>query len=409
MKQILCVFIFGFNIYLSLLLQAQNLTYKSLPKNLTVTLNYWQQVNGFFAYNEKLPDDCKIKKTINKRIIICSAWVKIIINKNQLLSWQHEQNKNGFINLYLPKIGIRHEKVKITKIKKTIQQATVNKNQHLVIAVYMRYAHVLKYKIKDTNTGKISVITATPEHKFYETTYKKFISISELRPDNTITNASNHHLKIICTSNKNHNCGTPPLISLQKVYNMEVEKAQNYFAGTMKVLVHNGCYDEYFKCNACKEFHAIKSNFSDECSITVSKIHDFKKIYQCETCGLSSSRKKSIDDHQIIHKKIPGAKYICSACDGNLDKATSLGLHWAMHKRNNFEIFCGLCDKRISLTDKLSGEHSHELYSQPGNITKSLFRERSKSPIRYFLPNAHTLESPSFENLDFLDLRSYIN
>ena len=53
MKQILCIFIFAFNIYLNLTVQAQNLTYKNLsknlPKNLTATLNYWQQITWFFG------------------------------------------------------------------------------------------------------------------------------------------------------------------------------------------------------------------------------------------------------------------------------------------------------------------------------------------------------------------------
>ena len=115
-----------------------------------------------------------------------------------------------------------HEKAKIAKIKKVIHKTPTNKNQHLVTAVYMRYANVLKYKIKDIDTGKTEEITATPEHKFYETTYKKFMPISKLgsvlitntaplnslQKYNTITNASNHHLKIICTNNRQNNCGT---------------------------------------------------------------------------------------------------------------------------------------------------------------------------------------------------------
>ena len=148
MKQILCILIVAFNIYLNLLLQAQNLTYKSLSKNLTVTLNYWQQINGFLAYNEKLPKTCKIKSAISKRITLCPVWVKTLINKKQLLNWQQEQKKNGFINLYLPKIGILHEKAKITKIKKITLQTFTNKNQHLVTSVYMRYAHVFKIQNK---------------------------------------------------------------------------------------------------------------------------------------------------------------------------------------------------------------------------------------------------------------------
>ena len=133
------------------------------------------------------------------------------------------------------------KKPQLLKLKMLHHQAPTNKNQHLVTAVYMRYANVLKYKIKDIDTGKTEEITATPEHKFYETTYKKFIPISKLRSSNTITNASNHHLKIICTNNRQNNCGTAPLNSLQKVYNMEVEKAHNYFVGNIKALVHNGC------------------------------------------------------------------------------------------------------------------------------------------------------------------------
>ena len=250
---------------------------------MTVTLNYWQQINGFFGFNEKLPDDCKIKIKIkitnNKRTIFCPAWIKILINKKQLLSWQQQQKKNGFINLYLPKIGILHEKAKITKIKKITHKAPTNKNQHLVTVVYMRYARVLKYKIKDIDTGKTGEITTTPEHKFYETTYKKFMAISKLGSDNTIANASSHHLKIICT-NRQNNCDTTPLISLQKVYNIQVDKVHNYFVGNMKALVHNGC-DEYYKCLTCSEIHARKNLFNNRCVSTIdgtlAKLSSFYK------------------------------------------------------------------------------------------------------------------------------------
>ena len=331
MKQMLCVLVFGINIYLNLLLQAQNLTYKSLPKNLTVTLNYWQQVNGFFVYNEKLPDGCKINSTINKRIIICPAWVKILINQKQLLNWQQEQNTNGFINLYLPKIGIIHEKAKITKIKKTIQQATVNKNQHLVIAVYMRYAHVLKYKIKDTNTGEISEITATPEHRFYETRYNKFVSISKLGSDNTITNTLNHHLKIICVNNRQNNCGTASLNSLQKVYNMEVKKAHNYFVGNIKALVHNGCYDYYYKCLKCNEVHAEKNIFLKNCKISRDKRHYLRAVYQCEFCSYHTKSQEEKIAHASVHKG--NGLYECHLCDGKFEGQSSRTLHENMHLR----------------------------------------------------------------------------
>ena len=410
MKQISCIFIFVFNIYLSLVVLAQNLPSKSLPKNLTITLNYWEQINGFLSYNEKLPSDCKIKSTIKKHIIICPAWVKIIINKNQLLSWQHEQNKNGFINLYLPKIGIRHEKVKITKIKKAIQQATANKNQHLVTAVYMRYAHVLKYKIKDINTGKTGEIITTPEHKFYETTYEKFIEISKLRSFNTITNASNHHLKIICTNNKQNNCGTAVLNSLQKTYNMEVQKAHNYFVGNMKILVHNGCYDYYYKCRLCDEAHREKYIFRSKCSIAgvANKKHEIRKIYQCEFCGMFHTSSSEVEIHQSIHQSSSN-KYECSQCNGKLKNLTALARHKIMHDENKNKIFCRFCDTYISLEDKLHKENMHKLYIQPKNTTEIYSRARSRSPIKDFLKNIDTGELPDFSNLDLPDLSPYIN
>ena len=357
MKKILCVIIFIFNIYSNLLLQAQNLTYKILPKNLTVTLNYWQQINGFFAYNEKLPDDCNIKSTIDKSIIICPVWIKIIINKKQLLSWQQEQKKNGFINLYLPKIGIMHEKVKITKIKKVIPQKPTNKNQHLVTVVYMRYAHVLIYKIKDVNTGKMSEITVTPEHKFYETTYNKFMAISKLGSVNTITNTLNHHLKIICDNNKQNNCGTAPLNSLQKVYNMEVDKAHNYFVGNIKVLVHNGCYDYYYKCRKCDEAHKEKFLFSHACTIT--KKHIIHKFFQCDMCGMAAIHHSEVERHKIIHTN-EGGEYRCCLCGGRSKTKKGLMNHNRMHRSNNNRIFCLECDKFVSLKDTLLDKHRHE-------------------------------------------------
>ena len=381
--------IFIFNIYLNLTVQAQNLTHKSLPKNLTATLNYWQQINDFFGYNEKLPRTCKIKITNNKRIITCPAWVKVIINKNQLLIWQQEQKKNGFINLYLPKIGFMHEKAKITKIKKVIHKMPTNKNQYLVIVVYMRYAHVLKYKIKDIDTGKIEEITATPEHKFYETTSKKFMAISKLGPSNIITNASNHQLKIICTRNRQNNCGIVPLNSLQKIYNIEVEKAHNYFVGNMKVLVHNGCYDYYYRCLDCSEIHANKNRFSMRCTMSENEYHHLRIVHQCEFCGFNTKSKARKEIHLKFHEE-KNDEYGCSLCNAKFKNEVTRYHHRKVHEKNNNTLFCGECDKRISLPEKLSGQHYHKFYSQPQYTTESFFRARSRSPIKNF-----------FDDIDF--------
>ena len=386
MKQILCIFIFVFNIYLSLAVQAQNLPSKSLPKNLTVTFNYCQQINGFFGYNEKLPKTCKIKSTINGRLLICPAWVKILINKKQLLNWQQQQNKNGFINLYLPKIGVMHEKAKIAKIKKVIQKSPTSKNQHLVTAVYMRYARVLTYKIKDIDTGKIEEITTTPEHKFYETTYKKFIEISKLRSSNTITNALNHHLKINCTNNKQNNCGTASLNSLQKVYNIEVEKEHTYYIDNMKILVHNGCYDYYYRCRQCEETHQNRFVFSEECFKAVDKKHKVRKTYQCEFCGMNHTSLSRVEKHKIIHKEDPfNCKAKCSICNAILNNSCSIGPHRRIHLKNNNNIFCGECDTLIPLKDKLNKNHRHSLLKQyQSSSQQRFFRERSRSPIPDF-------------------------
>ena len=277
--------------------------------------------------------------------------LKITINKKQLLSWQQQQNKNGFINLYLPKIGIMHEQAKIAKIKKITHKTPTNKNQHLVTAVYMRYANVLKYKIKDINTGKTEEITTTPEHKFYETTYKKFIPISKLGPDNTITNASNHHLKIICTNNRQNNCGTAPLNSLQKVYNMQVEKAHNYFVGNTKALVHNG-YDYYFKCANCHEIHAEKYLFFPFCSRTEDQKHYLVKFYQCEFCGMSNRKAIVIVNHEIIHDNILG-ELSCSVCNTIFIEPSTYSAHMKMHSQKQDMIFSREYDRFISFKDKL--------------------------------------------------------
>ena len=402
MKQILYIFIFIFicifNIYLSLVLQAQNLTSKNLSTNRAVTLNYWQQINDFFAFNEKLPSYCKTKSIINKHTIICPAWIKILINKKQLLSWQQEQKQHGFIDLYLPKIGIMHEKVKIAKIKKVTPQALINKNQHLVIAIYMRYAHALKYKIKDTNTGVIVEITATPEHKFYETTYKKFIAISKLGPDNTLLSASNHYLKIICNNNRQNNCGTVALNSLQKTYNIEVKKAHNYFVDNIKILVHNGCYDHYYRCRSCKDIHRKIDMFSDECPVTANKKHNIRIHYQCEFCGMTDRIRKQVTKHKAaVHEK-KSTLLVCDVCDANFETPRLLAYHEAMHKKNDNSLFCGDCDRMISLKDKLDDDHMHSLPEQHrSSIEQSFFRERSRSPISGLVNNQHLLELPNYD------------
>ena len=272
--------------------------------------------------------------------------------------------------MYLPKIGILHEQAKIAKIKNVTQQAPTDKKQHLVTAVYMRYARVLKYKIKDIDTGKTEEITTTPEHKFYETTYKKFMPISKLGSYNTITNASNHHLKIICTNNRQNNCGTVPLNSLQKVYNMQVEKAHNYFVGNMGALVHNGC--DYYKCLTCDQTEINKDDFTSECIKAIDKKHKIIGIYKCKICNLTLNRNSEMADHIKTHSKIvyrrpkvANKPISCPLCNEKFDNFYLMAEHSASHAEENEKIFCDKCQKDIPLVDKLTRRHKHEQYYMP--------------------------------------------
>ena len=172
-----------------------------------------------------------------------------------------------------------------------------------------------------------------------------------------LTNAQNHHLKIICTNNRQNNCGTAPLNSLQKVYNMQVEKAHNYFVGNMQVLAHNGCYDHYYKCLRCKVIHGETNLFIEKCS-GENNDHDLKKVYQCKFCSIPSRSMQEARNHKTMHVKTYG-QYQCKICNIKFVAVEILRQHKQMHFSNNNTIFCNECDEFVSLKDTLSKNHDH--------------------------------------------------
>ncbi|MGV3278121.1 hypothetical protein ACFX5K_00560 [Rickettsiales bacterium LUAb2] len=189
--------------------------------------------------------------------------------------WLQENNikKAGdTLTLNIPEFGVINARAIAKEVKATNlnPEEGYNNNQSMVTGTFKHYsADVREYTLKDSKTGIIQTIQATPNHAFYvqnRTAFNKalnqnshFIEIQNITPTDKLINEVGNEVQLVCDNNI---CGKK-IIKNNKpiaVYNLEIYKQHQYMvvshATTLSniyinkiafnnaVLVHNVCAED---------------------------------------------------------------------------------------------------------------------------------------------------------------------
>ena len=114
-----------------------------------------------------------------------------------------------------------------------------------VTGLFITWAlNVKSYTFRNTVTGAITRINATPSHPFYVLNKKKFLPVKEVFPSDRLITSKGESVVPVCPAGRHNHCGKVYAHGAPvPVYNLEVYDKHQYFAGQTSVLVHN-CMSE---------------------------------------------------------------------------------------------------------------------------------------------------------------------
>ncbi len=222
-----------------------------------ITPDTWKEIDFIYyddfpyrvSYSNKVISGCQ--KTVNtqqKFILHCTEHIHLLRPKTLIKRLQQLQKQHGWVPINIREFGINNVHGYITAIKTIALNTTgidINKSKSSpVIAIFERHTLTVRtYTFKNIKTGTISIINATPEHRFYVTNKKAFESIQTIDSDDRLINAKGDQIKLLCKNDKKNHCGVEynrakvPVA----VYNLEIYRKHQYFSGKDQVLVHNIC------------------------------------------------------------------------------------------------------------------------------------------------------------------------
>ena len=220
-------------------------------------------VHKFLKYTDIT--DCTLKsekgglrRENHHSVLICKEQVNLLREKKTVALWQKENRLHGFILLDMPEMGIHHIKVHITAVKSAskfndnnIAYSVNNPIKHSnsvrsVTGVFIRHVtSVRKYLLKNSRTGRISAVNATPEHRFYVSNRQAFIPIAEVSLSDRLITDTGEEVRIIAGCQRQKKAGSSMMMRLvmserlKTVYNLEISEKHTYFVSDLRVFVHN--------------------------------------------------------------------------------------------------------------------------------------------------------------------------
>ena len=202
--------------------------------------NYWSTpipADCFFMFNSSAA-------TGFKPVLRCIEHVSLLRSDATVTHWQREQNRHGFFMFNLPDTGIHHVRARIKSILPPVfslnGNVLISKRNSTVIGVFKRHSsNVKSWLFKTLSTGRLSTIHATPTHRFYVKYLNAWLPLSEITSGMTLIDRQNNAVSLVCYVRNKH-CGIPWHPGrVATIYNLEVYKKHDYFAGEQMLLVHN--------------------------------------------------------------------------------------------------------------------------------------------------------------------------
>ena len=160
--------------------------------------------------------DCLCKSTANRlnapSVLNCKEHAKLLRPERYVLTWQQEENLNGFVPLTIPEFNIDHAHASIVSIRPCSRKQipVMRRGSRPVTGLFIRHAlNVRKYIFTNLQTGQPSTINATPEHRFYVKNLQAFIPVTEIAGTDELTTDTGESIQLSCHENRQKYCGEP--------------------------------------------------------------------------------------------------------------------------------------------------------------------------------------------------------
>ena len=241
-----------FLIFVSPEIQAADSREMDTPENRKkVVLTYFHDFSDQNYWDTPIPADCffVFKSSpaaffVFKPVLRCTEHISLLRSEALVRHWQRKQKQHGFFLLNLSGTGIHYVHAKIKSILPyafpPIKNNLISKKNSTVTGLFKRHSSDVKtYIFKRLSTGELSTINATPTHPFYVKYLNKWLPLEKITSDMILIDSRNNEIALVCHRRKQH-CGTPwHPGEITTIYNLEVYKKHDYFAGEQMLLVHN--------------------------------------------------------------------------------------------------------------------------------------------------------------------------
>ena len=216
-----------------------------------VVLTYSHDFSGQDYWNTPIPADCffVFKSSpaaffVFKPVLRCTEHLSLLRPETLIMHWQQEQKRHDFFLFNLSDTGTHYVHAKIKSILPyafpSLKNNLISKKNSTVTGLFKRHSSdVRTYTFKKLSTGELSTINATPTHPFYIKYLNKWLPLGKITSDMTLIDSQNNEITLVCHREKQH-CGIPwHPGKITTIYNLEVYKKHDYFAGEQMLLVHN--------------------------------------------------------------------------------------------------------------------------------------------------------------------------
>ena len=322
---------------------------KNFPDTLSakIALTYY---NSLFCSDEcqKHPVENCSKITGQPYRLMCREEIVLIRPKRLSDQWSKEQHHKGYIDLNMKEFGIEHIKAYITSvipfISTSFKTDSYNKNTKLVTGIFKRHSfNVHTYTFKNINTGRLSSLRATPNHRFYIKNRQVFLAIKNITKKDTLITSDGSSIKRVYSDRNTQITGSDKTNSPTLVYNLEIQKKHTYFAGSDNILVHNIC-----ACKICGNNYFDTTEMKTHLEIShqlPSEDHHYK-------CGFERCTFETKEIEEMTWHENNQHVYICDFCE---NKSTGMAAAWK-HIKEECPIY--LADSTTSIKQPATPPYS---------------------------------------------------
>ena len=268
-------------------------------------------------------------------ILHCVAHISFLREKSIIQQWIYTERLKGYFPFTVKEFGINNVRAHIAGVKTLecnnknhdIRKESVGRRGVITGLFARKSMNVRSYDFQSLQTGKISTVHVTTNHRFYVKNRNSFIPIADISCQDKLLDVRGNEARLVCSdklfSHHNEKRSTDGE-SIISVYNLEVSGKHVYFAGKDSLLlVHNTYYD---KCPLCG--HKPYNNTEYEAHMI--QVHHEVKPYICTTkyCSRKYGRLHNLKLHIASeHSESDSVRCVYFDCKLKFANLSELNVH----------------------------------------------------------------------------------